>query len=153
MFAGSIAAHRGHQGVCLVVIDEKTRDVRIAHVFSAHDLEPELVTIAPQAQPSVDDPDALKALIDHMATRFSVNRQSSKPLGHEFEADQLRFTYGLKLKSVRGPIKIAYDLFPYSTRHVTTRITIRFVPIKGPPVVKSLTFQPGDSPKSVVFIK
>ncbi|MFN3808964.1 MAG: hypothetical protein ACK4SK_17500, partial [Asticcacaulis sp.] len=65
MLASPALAHRGHHTLSVVEIAADGA-VTVTHTLSAHDSEPELVELAPDAQPSVDDPDALKALEAHL---------------------------------------------------------------------------------------
>ncbi|WP_269514752.1 DUF6702 family protein [Brevundimonas subvibrioides] len=65
-------AHRGHAGLTVVEIDAATGAVRVTHRFYAHDVEPALVSIAPDAQPSLDDPRAVADLEAHLAARFRL---------------------------------------------------------------------------------
>jgi hypothetical protein len=62
------AAHRGHDSLSLVTIDHGV--VTVSHRFEAHDVEPALAKIAPQAQVSLDDPAAIAALEAYVARRF-----------------------------------------------------------------------------------
>jgi hypothetical protein len=54
------AAHRGHDSLSVVTIGDG--QVTLSHRFEAHDVEPALAKIAPQAQVSLDDPAAIAAL-------------------------------------------------------------------------------------------
>lgn len=71
MLAAPTAAHRGHASLAVVEIDAKSGAVTVTHRLTAHDVEPALVDIAPDAQPSLDDPDALAALIAHVGRTFA----------------------------------------------------------------------------------
>jgi len=53
------AAHRGHGALSVVEIDVKSGEVRVSHRVATHDAEPALALIAPDAQTSLDDPDAV----------------------------------------------------------------------------------------------
>ncbi|PZR36938.1 MAG: hypothetical protein DI526_01725 [Caulobacter segnis] len=67
------AAHRGHGALSVVELDAKTGAVSVSHRIPAHDAEPALAMIAPGAQASFDDPEAVDALKGYMADRFSVS--------------------------------------------------------------------------------
>ncbi|MCK5908548.1 MAG: hypothetical protein KAG62_01220 [Caulobacter sp.] len=67
-----VVAHRGHGALSVVEIDGKTGAVTVTHRIPAHDAEPALAVIAPDAQASLDDPDAIEALKTYMAQRFAV---------------------------------------------------------------------------------
>ena len=60
--ASPALAHRGHAGLTVVEIDPASGAVSVVHRFAAHDVEPALVSIAPEAQPSLDDPRAVADL-------------------------------------------------------------------------------------------
>jgi hypothetical protein len=66
------AAHRGHAALSVVEINGKTGDVTVSHRIPAHDAEPALAVIAPDAQTSLDDPEAIAALKAYMLKQFCV---------------------------------------------------------------------------------
>lgn len=66
------AAHRGHGVLSVVEIDAKTGGIRVSHRIPTHDVEPALAQIAPDAQTSLDDPEAVVALKAYMLRTFSV---------------------------------------------------------------------------------
>jgi len=66
------AAHRGHAVLSVVEIDAKTGGVKVSHRIATHDVEPALVQIAPDAQASLDDPDAVEALKAYMQQTFAL---------------------------------------------------------------------------------
>lgn len=66
------AAHRGHEALTVVEIDAATGAVTVTHRAAAHDVEPALSVIAPNAQQSLDDPDAVKALEAYGARTFKL---------------------------------------------------------------------------------
>ncbi len=66
------AAHRGHGALSVVEIDAKTGAVTVSHRVPTHDAEPALTLIAPDAQASLDDPEAVEALKLYMDKRFLV---------------------------------------------------------------------------------
>lgn len=91
------AAHRGHGALSVVEIDGKTGAVTVSHRIPAHDAEPALAMIAPDAQASLDDPDAIEALKGYMATRFTV-AAAGAPIALTLKdmtlgADEVRFEY------------------------------------------------------------
>lgn len=65
-------AHRGHDGLTLVTL-AKDGKVTVSHRFEAHDVEPMLARIAPDAQSSLDDPDAVRTLVNYLEARFRLN--------------------------------------------------------------------------------
>ncbi len=46
--------------------------VTVSHRFEAHDLEPALTEIAPQAQASLDDPEAIEELKAYLLAHFTL---------------------------------------------------------------------------------
>lgn len=66
------AAHRGHGALSVVEIDARTGDVTVSHRLQTHDAEPALAVIAPDAQPSLDDPEAVKAMTAYVGDRFTL---------------------------------------------------------------------------------
>lgn len=91
------AAHRGHGALSVVEIDAKTGAVTVSHRVPAHDAEPGLAAIAPDAQTSLDDPEAVEALKRYMAKRFDL-MVADKPVALTLKdmtlgADEVRFEY------------------------------------------------------------
>jgi hypothetical protein len=66
------AAHRGHGALSVVEINAKTGAVTVTHRIPAHDAEPALAVIAPDAQASLDDPEAIAVLKAYMLKQFCV---------------------------------------------------------------------------------
>ncbi len=91
------AAHRGHGALSVVEIDSRTGGVKVSHRIPAHDAEPALAQIAPDAQTSLDDPDAVEALKAYMLRTFSLAVNGAvvdltlKDL--TLGADEVRFEY------------------------------------------------------------
>lgn len=65
-------AHRGHDAMSVVTLGDEGV-VTVSHRFEAHDLEPALAEIAPQAQASLDDPAAIEELKTYLLAHFSVS--------------------------------------------------------------------------------
>lgn len=65
-------AHRGHDALTTVVLENDGR-IRVSHRLEASDIEPALAAIAPGAQPSLDDPDAVAALVAYLGNRFRLS--------------------------------------------------------------------------------
>jgi hypothetical protein len=70
--AGPAWAHRGHGSLSVVEIDAVTGNVTVSHRLEVHDTEPALALLAPEAQPSLDDPEAVRALIDYVGRNFAL---------------------------------------------------------------------------------
>jgi hypothetical protein len=108
--ASPAAAHRGHGALSVVEIDAKTGAVTVSHRVPAHDAEPALAAIAPDAQASLDDPEAVDALKRYMAQRFSV-AVASKPVALTLKdmtlgADEVRFEYAGQLAPSDAPAAV-----------------------------------------------
>ncbi|WP_419255149.1 DUF6702 family protein [Caulobacter sp. ErkDOM-YI] len=111
------AAHRGHAVLSVVEIDAGTGGVKVSHRIPAHDVEPALVQIAPDAQASLDDPDAVEALKAYMLQTFSLKVDGAVvaltlrdlTLG----ADEVRFEYAGQVSpaDVRAAIELRAAMF------------------------------------------
>ncbi|MFN3468596.1 MAG: DUF6702 family protein [Novosphingobium sp.] len=100
-------AHRGHDAMSVVTVEPGR--IAVSHRFEAHDLEPALAAIAPAAQASLDDPDAIEALKGYLQTRFTL-RAAGKPVPLSFRSievgvRQVRVDYEGRLK--RAPKALA----------------------------------------------
>jgi len=142
-------AHRGHQTLSLVDVDARG-EVRITHTLTAHDTEPELVRLAPAANPSVDDPDALQALLDHLAGGFTVNGSRAELLSYNLGSDMLTFVHRARValagKGLPQRFTIDYKLFAGSHSAPVGLVQVRY---RG--ATKSLQCVPGSVPQSVDF--
>ena len=142
-------AHRGHQTLSLVDVDARG-EVRITHTLTAHNTEPELARLAPAANPSVDDPDALKALLDHLAGGFTVNGSKADLLSYYLGSDTLTFVYRARIalagKGLPQRFTIDYKLFAGSYSAPVGLVQVRY---RG--ATKSLQCVPGAAPLSVDF--
>lgn len=95
------AAHRGHGALSVVEINAKTGAVTVSHRVPTHDAEPALAVIAPDAQASLDAPEAVEALKTYMLKQFCVAVDGKiveltlkdMTLG----ADEVRFEYAGKV--------------------------------------------------------
>lgn len=95
------AAHRGHGALSVVEIDGKTGAVKVSHRVPAHDAEPALAQIAPDAQASLDDPDAIEALKTYMLRTFTLVVNGTPVVltlkDMTLGADEVRFEYSGKV--------------------------------------------------------
>lgn len=66
------AAHRGHDAMSVVTLGPDGA-VTVSHRFEAHDLEPALAEIAPDAQTSLDDPQAVEELKTYLLAHFTMS--------------------------------------------------------------------------------
>ena len=143
-------AHRGHDGLTVVEIDGISGAVRVEHRFAAHDVEPALVSIAPEAQPSLDDPAAVAALEDHLAARFrldidgrtvALTRTATDLAGDNI---RIRFTGQVPPGSSAHQITVDLDFFPGVHDDQEQQVNIR-----SAGVTRTLVFRPGDAARSV----
>jgi hypothetical protein len=72
MLVPQASAHRGHDAMSVVTVGDNGALI-VSHRFEAHDLEPALAAIAPQAQASLDDPVAIEELKTYLLAHFSVS--------------------------------------------------------------------------------
>ena len=68
------AAHRGHDALTVVTV-AANGSLTVSHRFEASDIEPALARIAPDAQPSLDDPEAVEALVAYLQRRFNLSTE------------------------------------------------------------------------------
>ncbi len=105
------AAHRGHGALSVVEIDAKTGAVTVSHRIPAHDAEPALAVIAPDAQTSLDDPDAVKALTAYMARGFKLSVNGVPVIltlkDMTLGADEVRFEYAGKVAPTDATAEVA----------------------------------------------
>lgn len=145
-------AHRGHGGLTVVVINAETGAVSVTHRFAAHDVEPALVTVAPDAQPTLDDPLAVAALEDHLARRFRLEVDGTRvELDHaatDLAGDNIRIDYagagpsGVAVRAVR----VDLDFFPGVHDDQEQQVNIR---VSG--VTRTVVFRPGSEAQTVTF--
>lgn len=128
--AGPAAAHRGHAGLTVVEIDPAGGGVTVVHRFYAHDVEPALASLAPDAQPSLDDPKAVAALEAHLATRFRLDVDGVRiPLhqtGDSLTGDNVR----VDLAGERAPgpvhqVRVDVDFFPDVYDDMEMQVNVR----------------------------
>lgn len=145
-------AHRGHDGLTVVEVDAVSGAVSVVHRFAAHDVEPALVSIAPDAQPSLDDPAAVAALEDHLAQRFRLDvdgrtvtlvRAATDLAGDNI---RIRFTGQISSASALDQVTIDLDFFPGVHDDQEQQVNIR---TGG--VTRTLVFRPGDGARAVRF--
>ncbi len=119
----------------------------VSHRFEAHDLEPALASIAPDAQASLDDPEAVAALKAYLARRFAIEAGGSPvPLSFrnlEIGAQQVRLDYSGQVKgkpkvlSIRS--SILRDVYPHQVNQVMVRVagTVRTLRSTGDEVLSA----------------
>ncbi len=154
--AGPAAAHRGHSGLTVVEIAPATGAVSVVHRFAAHDVEPALVSIAPDAQPSLDDPKAVAALEAHLAARFRIDVDGAPVALHRTETalagDNIRIQFDGDRVDGEPPapaprsIRIDLDFFPGVHDDQEQQVNVR---VDG--VTRTVVFRPGSAAQTVDF--
>ena len=146
------AAHRGHGALSVVELDAKTGAVTVSHRVPAHDAEPALAAIAPDAQASLDDPEAVEALKRYMASRFSGS-VAGHPVALTLKdmtlsADEVRFEYAGKAAptDVSAAITVRAPLFSDVYGDQVNQVNVRRLG-----VTRTLIFNASDAadPQSV----
>jgi len=145
-------AHRGHAGLTVVEIDAATGAVRVTHRFYAHDVEPALVSIAPKAQPSLDDPRAVADLEAHLAARFRLEIDGQGvDLTHGetlLAGDTVRIGFGGEgvAEPVVRTVTIDTDFFPGVFDDWEQQVNVRTAG-----VTRTILFRPGSAAQTVAF--
>lgn len=149
--ATPVLAHKGHGGMTLVEI-APTGVVTVSHRFAAHDVEPALVAIAPDAQPSLDDPEALAALEAHLAARFRLTVDGADVVLTRTETmlagDSVRVDFGGAGPAADRVAQVAVDLdfFPGVHHDRQQQVNVR---VRG--VTRSVVFRAGDRARTIAF--
>jgi len=151
--AGPALAHRGHAGLTVVEIDAASGAVTVVHRFAAHDVEPALVSIAPEAQPSLDDPRAVAALEAHLGQRFRLDVDGARVALHRTDTalagDNIRVDFaGERPAAAAGAhsVRIDLDFFPGVHDDQEQQVNVR---IGG--VTRTLVFRPGTPAQTLDF--
>ncbi len=153
--AGALAtpalAHRGHAGLTVVEIDPASGAVSVVHRFAAHDVEPALVSIAPEAQPSLDDPRAVADLEAHLRQRFRLDIDGAAiPVTHaatDLAGDNVRIAFtGETTDRSIAVVTIDLDFFPGVHDDQEQQVNVR---ING--VTRTVVFRPGSRAQTVTF--
>ncbi|CAN5168693.1 hypothetical protein BH10PSE1_BH10PSE1_18200 [soil metagenome] len=149
--AGPASAHKGHAGLTVVEIDPAGGGVTVVHRFYAHDVEPALASLAPDAQPSLDDPQAVAALEAHLATRFRLDVDGVRiPLHHTGDSltgDNVR----VDLAGERAPgpvrqVRVDVDFFPDVYDNMEMQVNVR---VAG--VTRTAVFHSGTRAQTLEF--
>jgi hypothetical protein len=123
-------AHRGNDMLSVIEIDAATGHLLVTHHFAAHDLEPALLRIASDVQPSLDDPAAQAALIRYTGTNFSLSDGGERAVPLRFEAiklsgDDVRLVYRgtlpLPAKTLQIDSRLLNGLYPDETHQINIR--------------------------------
>lgn len=146
--APPVQAHRGHDAMTVVTLGDNGA-MTVSHRFEAHDLEPALVQIAPDAQPSLDDPQAIDALKTYLLAHFSISADGApialSLLAVDIGVRDVRVDYSGKIKGKPKALEmrstVLRDIYPRQVNQVLVRQgqdaqTLRFA---------------GDEPKAVAL--
>lgn len=144
------AAHRGHGALSVVEIDAKTGAVTVSHRIPTHDAEPALAVIAPDAQASLDDPEAIDALKTYMGEHFAVAVNGAlvgltlkdMTLG----ADDVRFQYSGKIApaDARAEVAVKASMFADVYGDEVNQVNVRRLG-----VTRTLVFNAGDGAQTL----
>ena len=145
------AAHRGHAGLTVIEIDPVSGAVSVTHRFAAHDVEPALPSIAPEAQPSLDDPRAVADLEAHLGARFRLSIDGADvPVTHAgtaLAADNIRVDFaGETADRDIQAVTVDLDFFPGVHDDQEQQVNVR---IDG--VTRTVVFRPGSEAQTVSF--
>lgn len=150
--AGPAAAHRGHSALTVVEIDAATGAVTVTHRAAAHDVEPALQVLAPNAQQSLDDPDAVKALEAHGARAFTLRDAEGRAveLTHsktELAGDNVTLVYaGRMAPAATRAVTVDCDLLEAAHADQENLVNVRRAG-----VTKSAEFHLGQGPQKITF--
>lgn len=152
LISGPAVAHRGHDALTVVEIDAATGAVTVTHRAAAHDVEPALQVIAPDAQQSLDDPDAVKVLEAYGGRRFRLwdARGQSVALAHvrtELAGDSVTLVYAGRMDpTATAVVTVDSNLFEEAHAGQENLVNVRR---KG--VTKSAGFVLGQEPQTLRF--
>lgn len=149
--ASPALAHRGHGGLTVIEIDPGSGQVRVSHRFAAHDVEPALPSIAPEAQPSLDDPRAVADLEAHLGARFRVAVDGAPvTVSHAdtvLAGDNVRVNFaGETADREIAAVTVDLDFFPGVHDDQEQQVNVR---ING--VTRTVVFRPGSEAQTVTF--
>jgi hypothetical protein len=140
------SAHRGHASLSVVEIDAKSGAVRVTHRFAAHDVEPVLVDIAPDAQPSLDDPEAVAALVAYVGQRFTIAGAPLTFQSQQLRGDDVMLVYTGRMKPSATSISVRGALFGETHASHQTQVNVRRAG-----VTRTLYFEPSDGAKTLAL--
>ena len=148
---GAAVAHRGHASLTVMVIDAATGAVTISHRMAAHDVEPALSVIAPDAQQSLDDPAAVKALEAYAGIAFKVWDADGQTLAlrhreTRLAGDSVELIYSAQLPAAARSVSVDSDLFENAHDDQENQVNVR----RGK-VTKTAVFRLGDAPQQISF--
>ena len=144
-------APRGHGGLTVVEIDAVSGAVSVTHRFAAHDVEPALLSIAPEAQPSLDDPRAVADLEAHLGQRFRLSLDGTAvPVTHtvtQLAGDNIRVDFGGRTDDREiTRVTVDLDFFPGVHDDQEQQVNVR---LNG--VTRTVVFRPGSQAQTLSF--
>lgn len=145
--ASPAAAHRGHAVLTVVELEPISGRATITHRFAAHDVEPALVTIAPAAQPTLDDPAAVDALGRYVGRAFRIGAAAPVALkleSYAAEGDDVLMTYAAVLPPGTTAVTVDSDLFEETHPDMENQVNVR---VRG--VTRTLLFRRGSEPQTL----
>lgn len=144
-------AHRGHSGLTVIEIDATSGAVGVTHRFAAHDVEPALPSLAPEAQPSLDDPRAVMGLEAHLGGRFRMAVDGAavavSHAGTVLAGDNVRVNFaGETADREIVAVTVDLDFFPGVHDDQEQQVNVR---VDG--VTRTVVFRPGTGAQTVTF--
>ncbi len=144
VLAAPAGAHRGAASLSVVAIDDKG-GVTVTHRFTAHDVEPVLVKIAPDAQPSLDDRAALELFTAYVGRRFMVQGATLTLKSRVLAGDDVTMVFTGRM--TRKPVvTVRANFFGETYPGYSAQVNVR----QGG-VTRSVWFKPGDGPQALEF--
>lgn len=146
--AGAAEAHRGRSSLTVLEINPGTGEILATHRFAAHDVEPVLTLLAPDAQPSLDDPEALEAFRRHVGDRFRVN---GSPLAFRLQrlrGDSVELVFVGKIALPVGQVAVSADLLPEVLSDDPAEMQVN---VRLGTQTRSLLFLGGPEPQRIAF--
>lgn len=149
--AAPALAHRGHSTLSVVEIDAGTGVVTVTHQMAAHDAEPALKVIAPDAQANLDDPDAFKALAAYVNRRFvlqdAAGRRAVLALASsDLDGDDVRLVFQGRLPAPAARVTVESAIFGDVYPDEANLVNVRR---KG--VTRSATFAGEEAAQAIQF--
>ncbi|MDH4386589.1 MAG: hypothetical protein QE280_14235 [Caulobacter sp.] len=146
--AGAVQAHRGRSSLSVVEIDGRTGAILATHRFAAHDVEPVLTILAPDAQPSLDDPAALEAFRAHVGRNFKVDGSTLVFRSQRLKGDGVDLVFSGQTRVPVSQVTVSADILPqiFSDEPAEMQVNIR---VGGQ--TRSLLFLGGQDQQTVRF--
>lgn len=151
LLPGPAAAHRGHASLSVVEIDAGTGAVTVTHRMAAHDVEPALSVIAPDAQQSLDDPAAMAALEAYVGLAFQLWDADGKPVALRRQAtklagDSVELVYAARLPAPARAVSVDSNLFEEAHDDQENQVNVRRAK-----VTRTAVFRLGDAAQRISF--